>query len=194
VQHALLVLDRQKISAIRLPDGSFTRDAIAALAHFPLTPRPPAPMPATPQRVAKLNELLAAGKVSDRNARRLVDGDRISDTPWLVVEAIAAGTTNGHADIDLAQHEAQRAFGALPSSHVIQEVCWRARLYLGTGEIPTNFDPLTARSKDLPPKPLLLLLDELSQEGWRIVHTSEDRTVSDATSSVMAIRYLLTRD
>lgn len=194
MQHALLILGRERISAIRLPDGSLTLDAIAALAHFPSIPRNPSVRLApTPERVAKLNELLAAGKVSDRNARRLVNGDRISDTPWLVVVAIAAGTTDGHADIDLVQPERQGAL-YVPTSHVIREVCWRARLWLGTGEVSTNFDPLTARSTDLPPEPLLLLLDELGQEGWRIVHTSEDRTVTDATSSVIAIRYLLTRD
>jgi hypothetical protein len=201
VRHALLVLDRQKIDAIRLPDGSLTLDVVAALECFPSGALVSTRMPPTPARIEKLNELVAAGKVSDRNASHLVDGDRINDAAWNIVGAISMGARDGHADIDKTQlgsselttpsdGTAARAF-MIPSDHKVGAVCWRARLYLGTGEIPIDFDPLSARSHDLPAEPLLRLLDKLSQDGWRILHTSEDRTVADATSCVTAVRYLL---
>jgi hypothetical protein len=208
VRYALLVLDRQKIDAIQLPDGSLTRDAVAALECFPPQMAPASTrMPQTPARIAKLNELTADGKVSDRNAKYLVDGDRVNDAAWRVVEAIATGASDGHVDVDIAQLESSvlptpsraptseapaPAQRMIPASRKLRKLCWTARLYVGTGEIPTNFDPLQATSRNLPAEPLLRLLDKLSEDGWRIVHTSEDRTVADATSYVIAVRYLLT--
>jgi hypothetical protein len=206
VRHALLVLDRQKIDAIRLPDGSLTLDVVAALECFPSETLVSTRMPPTPARIEKLNELIAAGKVSDQNASHLIDGDRINDAAWRIVEAVSTGARDGHADIDMtrlgssalptpsgapADETAARAFMMIPSNHKVKEVCWRARLYLGSGEIPVDFNPLCARSRELPVEPLLRLVDELGLDGWRIIHTSEDRTVADATSYVVAVRYLL---
>jgi hypothetical protein len=58
-----------------------------------------------------------------------------------------------------------------------------------------DIDPYAFPSDTLPTSAILATLDDLSADGWRPVHVSEDREVDDAAnrSSVIAQRILLTR-
>jgi hypothetical protein len=58
-----------------------------------------------------------------------------------------------------------------------------------------SIDPTVFRGAELPIAAILGALNELANEGWSVVHTSEDRGIDDSASRSFVVRqrFLLRR-
>ncbi len=145
----------------------------------------------TPVRGQALGRMVDGGVISAEQARKMIVGGRVTDEAWSVVAGLDPGP----------RHVDEEAGGGGPrspgfASKIARAECWLAEFFTTSGSQPVDYDPVLHTGAAFPHHTVVRLLDELSRQGWKLIHISEDRRVDDQAqvSSVSAARYLLSRE
>jgi hypothetical protein len=174
-----LTLDEDLIAAARGSQGSTEDEFRQNIARA---------RAATPARVEQLWAYLDQELLSREVAADLVRTGRITDHGWESLK-------------ELSKEEVPTAPPVVAKRPPIirprfQDVtCWLAEFQASAGQLAINFDPLENRDRRFPWVSTARVLDELSTDGWRLAHVSEDRGIDDGAdaSFVVAACFLLAR-
>jgi hypothetical protein len=145
---------------------------------------------ATPARVERLRECLEQGLLSQEIALDLTKTGRITDSGWESISKLSPKTTR-------AGNAAEPPLKPPLTKPLKYEniVCWTAELQTTTGVSRLDFNPLRNKDRRFPSAAVAHALNELSDDGWRVIHVSEDRGVDQDASVnfVTATRFFLAR-
>lgn len=206
-QHGILIIDRRKLEALALPDGTLTLEEEAfTTAKQALDMRVydedefnrnlARARATTPNRVEHLWQCLDRRLISKKGASELVKGGRITDQGWEMLRELQddpeAPAISASEETTGSVHQKVEA---KPRLNLKKVSCWTAELRTASEPIDLDFDPLAHRDKPFPWAATTRLLDDLSDDGWRLAHVSEDRGVDEGAdvSFVVAARFLLAR-
>lgn len=153
-----------------------------------------ASMKTTPARAAHVKALVSAGAIHGQDVAGLLATDKVPDLVWQIVEKLEASRGRDQ-EIQLPAAERTGSPLAAPATSVRQISSWSIRLMDANSETEFAVDPVRYPQKALPLDLIAHALATLRQEGWELVHTSEDRGVDDAASASFVVRqrFLLAR-
>lgn len=185
--YGVLAVTRQLLEACELPDGTLTLDNHAATAakqraedrkfeEEEFNRNLARARAATPDRVDRLWVCLDRKLISHKAAFDLVRTGRITDQGWEAIQ----GLLDNCVAPDL-----ETKFRKIS--------CWTAEFEAPAGARDVAFDPLDNRAGPFPWMAVTSVLNELGDDGWRVVHISEDRGVDDGAdvSFLVAARFVL---
>lgn len=189
-RYGVLAVTRQLLEVCELPDGTLTLDDHAATAakqraedqkfeEEEFNRNLARARAATPDRVDRLWACLDQKLISHKAAFDLVRTGRITDQGW---EAIQGLGSRSRVAPDL-----ETKFRKIS--------CWTAEFKAPAGAREVAFDPLGNRAGPFPWMAVTGVLNELGDDGWQVVHISEDRGVDDGAdvSFLVAARFVLAR-
>lgn len=137
----------------------------------------------TPSRAAALNRIVEGKLLLREDAMRLFPDRKITDPAWEILRLFDP------------EVRAMPQPPNLSSSPPTKIKSWSLRLITSDETTWMDINPLAFPSRTFPTPAVLAALDDLSADGWKVVHVSEDREVDDAASQsyVIGQRILLAR-
>jgi hypothetical protein len=190
-RHGILTVTRRSLQACELPDGTLTLDKHTAVAarqraedlkfeEEEFNQNLARARAATPNRVDHLWTCLDRKLISHKAAFELVKTGRITDRGWEDLRDLLDNPDAPRRAPDLA-------------TRFKMVLCWTAEFETSSGAREVAFDPLENRERGFPWTAVARLLDDVGNDGWRVVHVSEDRGVDDSAdvSFLVAARFVL---
>ncbi|HEX5375596.1 MAG TPA: hypothetical protein VFW48_05505 [Solirubrobacterales bacterium] len=135
----------------------------------------------TPSRAVHVQGLLDAGLLNeDAEISQMVNG-AVPDPAWEILGAIHPGRGR--------EQWIPKPGTKAPSQAKTRFIdSWSLSVHAGDGITPIDVDPIQAPGGALPVALIAQTLEELSSEGWAMVHISEDRSIDDRASASHVVR------